>query len=387
RMNPDGTRARSLWKLPLPLEEGSGAIGFHGTTTHGALFSIFITESLRQLWITDGTKKGTRLLHDHGANAYDSYLSDFVKIGDTWFYTATNNAEADQSSLWKTDGTPAGTTQIITTDGTVPSPKAGEVVVFQDRIYFLAIAADGKTGLWQSDGTAAGTILLKDTWLGRFDEVLSNLSVAAGKLLFTLTTTNVDVLWQSDGTAAGTIRTFPNEAFGAWDTSPSIDLNGTAIFQGNDQWWTHDANGTRQVTSFQPYHLADIYRNTGLFAVAGGLLFYEGADDNDLELWVTDGTVNGNRRVKDILPGPDSSSPREMIAVGNHIYFTADDGVHGPELWRSDGTEAGTVLVADIDPGPAGSWPLGLKAMNGKLYFSAIRRDTGRELFSIDLPQ
>jgi len=386
RMNPDGTRVRSLWKLPLPLEEGSAWIGFHGISSHGALFSIYITESLRQLWVTDGTKKGTHLLHDHGAGVYDAPLADFVKLGETWFYTATNYAETDQSSLWKTDGTPAGTTQIVTTDGTVPSPKAGEVVVFQDRVYFLAIGEDGKTGLWQSDGTAAGTILLKDTWLGRSDEVLSNLSVAAGKLLFTFTTTNTEVLWQSDGTAAGTVRTFPSEAFGAWDTSPALDLNGTAIFRADDQWWTHDANGTRRATSLPDNHLNDVHRNTGLFAVAAGLLFYEGTEANDIELWVTDGTTNGNRLVKDILPGPDSSSPREMIAVGNQIYFTADDSDHGPELWRSDGTAAGTVLVADIDPGPTGSWPQGLKAMNGKLYFSAQRRDVGRELFMIDLP-
>ena len=35
---------------------------------------------------------------------------------------------------------------------------------------------------------------------------------------------------------------------------------------------------------------------------------------------------------------------------GSTLFFTANDGIHGPELWKSDGTEAGTVLVKNINP-------------------------------------
>jgi ELWxxDGT repeat protein len=384
RMNADGSRAHAVWRSPVPLEEGYGLIGFHGMTGHGALFSFFGTGGPRQLWVTDGTKRGTRLLADHGNETHDAYPSDFVRIGETWFYTVTNRVYGEQSSFWKTDGTPAGTTKIVAADGTAPSPVAGELlVVFQERVYFLGLVAEGKTGLWRSDGTAAGTVLLKDEWLGHYGEQAAHLSAAAGKLLFTVRTNSLDIPWQSDGTTAGTVRIVQHDTFGSWGMSPALDLNGVAIFQADDQWWRHNGNGTVQVTSVPGYHLNGWDDNTHV--VAGGLLFYQGVAENDVELWVTDGTPGNERLVKDIAPGSEVSIPREMIAVGNQIYFNARDAEHGFELWRSDGTEAGTVLVADIDPGPADSYPTGLKVLGDKLYFTATRRDVGRELFVIDL--
>ena len=62
----------------------------------------------------------------------------------------------------------------------------------------------------------------------------------------------------------------------------------------------------------------------------------------------------------------DSSKPAGLIDVGGTVYFSADDGVHGPELWKSDGTAAGTVMVKDIVPGGVGSQPTSLIAEPAK---------------------
>src|SRR5262249_39719521 len=51
------------------------------------------------------------------------------------------------------------------------------------------------------------------------------------------------------------------------------------------------------------------------------------------ELWRSDGTAAGTVLVKDINPGSGSSNPEGLTLSGGHLFFTADDGVHGVELW------------------------------------------------------
>ncbi len=73
------------------------------------------------------------------------------------------------------------------------------------------------------------------------------------------------------------------------------------------------------------------------------------------ELWVTDGTDEGTRLVKDIRPGTSSSSPLNLTNVDGLLYFSADDGVNGRELWVSDGTDTGTNIVANLNSSAQGS--------------------------------
>jgi ELWxxDGT repeat protein len=68
-------------------------------------------------------------------------------------------------------------------------------------------------------------------------------------------------------------------------------------------------------------------------------LFFVCGQTNGYELWKSDGTAAGTVLVKDIYPGGDSSWPSSLTEAGGHVFFTADDGVHGDELWTSwDGT-------------------------------------------------
>ena len=66
------------------------------------------------------------------------------------------------------------------------------------------------------------------------------------------------------------------------------------------------------------------------------------------ELWATDGTAEGTRLVKDLLPGAGSSYPGNLVDVGGVLYFTANAVYNKLELWRTDGTEPGTVKVKDL---------------------------------------
>ena len=76
--------------------------------------------------------------------------------------------------------------------------------------------------------------------------------------------------------------------------------------------------------------------------------------ENGLELWRSDGTVQGTYLLKDINPGTGSSEPyRFAILNESKLLFFANDNVHGIELWSTDGTEGGTQMVKDINPGSA----------------------------------
>jgi ELWxxDGT repeat protein len=120
--------------------------------------------------------------------------------------------------------------------------------------------------------------------------------------------------------------------------------------------------------------------NPRRLTLVGNLLFFT-ADDgvHGRELWVSDGTTGGTRMVKDIWPGSYGAAPDQMLAFGPVLYFAANDGQHGIELWRSDGTEAGTFLVSDIYPGddiyspgvPGSSSPRRLTRMGNSLFFVA----------------
>jgi ELWxxDGT repeat protein len=126
-------------------------------------------------------------------------------------------------------------------------------------------------------------------------------------------------------------------------------------------------------------------RNRHTLTAVGNTLFFS-ADDGDLgrELWKSDGTAAGTVRVTDIRSGRYDSNPESLTAVGNTLFFTALDNNFDRELWKSDGTVAGTVRVADIFPGS--EWPSisSLTVVGNTLFFSANDGKFGHELWKSD---
>src|SRR3954453_12808039 len=82
--------------------------------------------------------------------------------------------------------------------------------------------------------------------------------------------------------------------------------------------------------------------------------------------------------------GP-SSTPDNLTALGDSVFFAARDGIHGSELWKSDGTAAGTVLVKNINPNDSsstpGSHPRNMTVMGDRLFFMADDGTHGEELW------
>jgi ELWxxDGT repeat protein len=79
------------------------------------------------------------------------------------------------------------------------------------------------------------------------------------------------------------------------------------------------------------------------------------------------------RLVRDIDPSTASygSAPRDLIGLGTRAVFHAEDPAHGRELWASDGTPEGSRRIADICPGPCSTRLQGLWTAGGRWFFHA----------------
>jgi ELWxxDGT repeat protein len=124
--------------------------------------------------------------------------------------------------------------------------------------------------------------------------------------------------------------------------------------------------------------------NPDRLTTIGGLTWFAATDPSGQELWVTDGTAAGTRRVKDIGEGPGASIPEGFAALPDGRVVFAATEYADRELWISDGTEAGTTHLKDIQPGSSGSSPSSFTAFQGKVYFIANDGTHGRELWSTD---
>lgn len=95
------------------------------------------------------------------------------------------------------------------------------------------------------------------------------------------------------------------------------------------------------------------------------------ADDgkNGDELWITDGTSNGTRLVKNLYPGEESCDPRAFGHNSDKLFFIANDSVHGLELWSTSGDEASTQFLLDSKPGIAGT-SISIPFLNSETFVS-----------------
>ncbi len=154
---------------------------------------------------------------------------------------------------------------------------------------------------------------------------------------------------------------------------------------GNELWVTDGSDeGTRLVKDIaaglspsSPYELTDV----------NGTLFFTAIDTFQVrQLWKSDGTEAGTMLVKAIGNGDPFRLGNGLTDVNGTLFFVADDVVHGRELWKSDGTEAGTVIVKDITPGVAHHFggPAYLTNVNGTLFFIANDDTHGSELWKSD---
>ncbi len=100
-------------------------------------------------------------------------------------------------------------------------------------------------------------------------------------------------------------------------------------------------------------------------------------------IWIALALFSGLPSIAAAAYTPPSSEPEDLHVLGAHVYFSADDGVHGRELWRCD-IEGKAELVADITSGRKGSAISKFATYGDILLFRVDPEDTGSELWRTD---
>ena len=349
-----------------------------------------------ELWATDGTAGGTRLVADLRPGLDSSTPRNFVVASGLLFFVADDGVHG--AGLWRSDGTAAGTWLVRYF---APSPEPGGIkmlAAMAGRLYLYVEATAERTGLWVSDGTAAGTqrIAAFDPTGAGWDPYDRFAVLPGGILLFREkvpgSSTN---LWRSDGTPEGT---YFLRSLGTW--SSTIQIAGDAGYvvgprAGGDGWELVRSDGTPEGTETVPLP-AGASPSLQLGASLGGrLLLTVHQAETGYEPWVVDGLTASLLVDLDPTPGNSSIGWYSFAAVvGDEIVFLADDGSGaGSELWATDLTPAGTRRISDLDLNasffPSPELPPSFRleppeALDGRLLFPTWNAEKGVRLWRAD---
>lgn len=334
----------------------------------------------QELFKSDGTPGGTVLVKDINTNPVGGFTipsnpQNLTNIGGKLFFTADADFDGGGSDvnreLWVSDGTSGGTVMVKDINvGNTNSSNPSNLVEVNGECYFFADDGTGVT-LWRSNGTDAGTFKVPLTG-GATVDVAAGLVNANNLLFFTANdATHGNELWISDGTTAGVIDL--NAGTNSSNPTNFVSVNGECFFSaagattGAELW---KSNGTVSGTVL----VKDIFPGTfgsspgDMTAVRGlvsgsttEILYFVALTGSEgRELWKSNGTDAGTVMVKDFnsdpLTGGGSSSGSKISGLTAVRVKTDKDGLAlaafdgdntvGTELWFAEPCPTANITYA-----------------------------------------
>jgi len=307
----------------------------------------------RELWKTDGTPGGTVLAIDLEPGSTSSNPRELTPFGPWLVFVGQTQAEGVE--LRRSDGTAAGTTVVDLNPGPA-SGSTDEVTVVGDSLFFRVLATvnglDIGSELWRSDGTPAGTTLVADLWPGAGHSIpmfLTPVEFTPGvpSLCFAATTpVHGTELFHVDGTSPVVLRDLRPGTLGsnprglvrvrrplAGDLLVFAADDGSI---GREPWRTDGTSaGTVPLADLIPGGAASMSLiGSWFFSLPGAQQLLFPADDGShgMELMRYDLVTGTTTLHQDVLPGVLGSNPNRPFLYGNRLWFAATD-VSGADLW------------------------------------------------------
>jgi ELWxxDGT repeat protein len=319
---------------------------------------VFFAGPSNALWISDGSVAGTHVL---SATAPQFDTSTFVYASGLVFFTGYNSATGWE--VWVTDGTAAGTRLVVDlTPGNaagVNGPRPTSLAAFGNNVYYILPGAGGlPVGWYVTDGTAAGTRSLFTPT--EFPYTISNFWPGNGVLLIGAhNAAGRQDLWSYAGTVASLINLTVNDshAYTSYPFEFPTPAGPYTYFfrRGNSFGGLYRTDGTAGGTVPVLTLNVNFYNNTGLDASITPF-------GNDVILSTIASPAAtptpGERVYRTNAPGADLqtlmdlspfSTNAHVVAGTNSIYFSGSTATTGPQVYVSDGTPAGTHMITPID--------------------------------------
>jgi ELWxxDGT repeat protein len=218
---PDGVKA-SIETAQKKTKPKNLVVAGEKSKGYKAFFAASDATNGEELWVTDGTVAGTRLVKDINPGAAGSDINEMARFNDKVVFAANDGTNGME--LWISDGTEDGTYLVkpIHEWGDGSNPNAFTQInetqfVFRarnvDSQEWVPSTTDGEQyWLWISDGTEEGTQLLYECdtrWPGQDNGTYHYHWMRVGRKVFFKAdikegVTKGEELWVTDGTAAGT---------------------------------------------------------------------------------------------------------------------------------------------------------------------------------------
>jgi ELWxxDGT repeat protein len=265
------------------------------------LFRGYTDSTGYEPWVSDGTEEGTFMLKDILVGKETSFYDPHKVVYESnIFFTAHTSSNI---SLWKTDGTQAGTVKVEGLQTESDYSKMPHICLFKGNIYLMARMDNSGLGseLYKVNPHDLSVTLVKDINPGYAHTSMSSFIAFENEFYFFAYTPDLgNELWRSDGTSSGTYMVKDI----APGTGSSVSIYNPRIAQCN---------------------------NIVFFAADNT----NSGNSNNALLWRTDGTPTGTYKIEKQVGNSlqTFSRPDDYNVFGNKLYFTTKSSSNTKTLW------------------------------------------------------